>query len=312
MHVIWGYIANAMGIRSMGTILRSKYEFGWDVLEGIIRGKSSIDSPAGFSIRSADEADRFIQGYGYDLENPIEKAEILGNLHEAIGFVRKHFMQPENPDGLKIEIPRKILELTDLRDLILMASMYFPGQNDDTQGQLLKNWSCSLLKVMHTIAHVDKDLRAPHFADIQRQIFDRFYKLVHRDSDGKLFMGEKDDDLQRVDLIAFETKPKKSRASIILKLLHKPENVAEDIFDRVGIRFVTPTPLGALRVTKYLRDKMIVLPPNIKPSRSRNTLVDLDDFKMKATDFLSKVDRGELDEAGLIELLERAAHPPAV
>ena len=32
-------------------------------------------------------------------------------------------------------------------------------------------------------------------------------------------------------------------------------------------------------VVKYLKDKMIVMPPNIKPSRSRNTLVDIDDFR---------------------------------
>src|SRR5208282_349991 len=100
-------------------------------------------------------------------------------------------------------------------------------------------------------------LRSPHFSDIQQQIFDRFYKLIHRDAEGKLFLsdhsGEQSvqEDPLRVRLVAFETKPKKSRDSIILKLLHKPENVAEDIFDRVGIRFTTFTPLEALRVVKY-------------------------------------------------------------
>ena len=290
---------------------RSKYDFSSDVLDVIISGKSSIDSPNGFTLESTTDAEQFIQNYGYNQDNPIEKAEILGNFHEALNFVRKHFLQSENPDGLKLEIPRKVLELTDIRELLLMASLHYPGQTADTQGQLLRNWACSLLKVMHTIAHIDKDLRSPHFSDIQQQIFDRFYKAVHRDGED-LFLGDKNDDPLRVALVAFETKPKKSRDSIILKLLHKPENVAEDIFDRAGIRFVTNTRLDALRVVKFLKDKMIVMPPNIKPSRSRNTLIDLDFFRTQLADVHARASKGELDEAGLVSELEKAAAPPRV
>lgn len=292
--------------------IRAKYDFRWDVLDVIISGKSSIDSPTGFQVQNVGEADRFIQSYGYDLANPIERAEVLGNFHEALNFVRKNFLQPENPQGLKLEIPRKILELTDIRELFLMSSMNYGGQTADTQGKLLRNWACSLLKVMHTIAHIDKDLRTPHFSDIQQQIFDRFYKVIHRDAEGQLYLGERDDDPNRIDLVAFETKPKKSRESTLIKLLHKPENVAEDIFDRVGIRFVTPTPLGALRVVKYLKDNMIVMPPNIKPSRSRNTLVDIDDFRLRLEDALSRSETGTLAETLLAAELEAAAHPPRV
>jgi uncharacterized protein (TIGR04562 family) len=299
------------GNKSPGASLRSRFELRWDTLDVIISGKSSIDTPTGFQIQNISEADRFIQSYGYDWENPIEQAELLGNYHEALNFVRKNFLQPENPDGLKLDIPRKILELTDIRELFMMASASYPGQANDNPGQILRNWACSLLKVMHTIAHIDKDIRATYFSDIQQQIFDRYYKLIHRDHEERLFLGEKEDDPLRVNLVAFVTKPKKSRDSTILKLLHKPENVAEDIFDRVGIRFVTETPLGALRVVKYLKDKMIIMPPNIKPSRSRNTLVDLEDFRYRMDTALARADRGELAESDLISELESAAHPPS-
>jgi uncharacterized protein (TIGR04562 family) len=292
--------------------LRNKYDFRADVLDVIISGKSTIDSPTAFQVLNMEEANLFIQSYGYDLENPIEKAEILGNYHEALNFIRKNFLHPENPDGLRLEIPRKILELTDVRELFLMVSLNYPGQNADTQGHALRNWACSLLKVMHTIAHIDKDVRTPYFADIQTQIFDRFYKLIHRDPEGQLYLGEKDDDPARVNLVAFETKPKKSRDSIILKLLHKPENVAEDIFDRVGIRFITPSLLDALRVVKYLKDKMVIMPPNIKPSRSRNTLIQIDDFRAKLADLLPRADRQEISEKDLLVQLENAVHPPTV
>jgi uncharacterized protein (TIGR04562 family) len=294
------------------SLLRNKYDFRWEVLDVIISGRSSIDSLQGFQIQSMDEADRFIQSYGYDLEDPIERAEVMGNFHEALNFVRKHFLQPENPDGIKLELPRKIVELGDIRELFLMASLTHAGQSNDSQGQTLRNWACSLLKVMHTISHIDKDLRASYFSDIQQQIFDRFYKLIHRTADGQLYLGENESDPLRVDLVAFETKPKKSRDSTILKLLHKPENVAEDIFDRVGIRFVTVTRLGALRVVKYLKDKMVVMPPNIKPSRSRNTLVDIDVFRAQLGDSLARAERGEITEDQLLTELRAACVPPMV
>ena len=292
--------------------LRRKYEIQQDDLDVLIRGRSIIDTKQGLSassIRTLSDVDAFAKSYGYDLDNPIENAEILGNFHEAINFVRKYFLQPENPEGLKLEIPRKILELTDIRELFLMANMTFPGQVEDTQGSALRNWACSLLKVVHTIAHIDKDLRASYFADIQKQIFDRFYKVIHRDGEGQLFLGEKPEDPFRVDLVGFETKPKKKRESILLKLLHKPENVAEELFDRVGIRFITHTALDAIRVVKYLKDALIVVPANAKPSRSRNSLLNLDETRRVLTSLLDKLDSGELDEKGLHAEIEKIPRP---
>jgi uncharacterized protein (TIGR04562 family) len=282
---------------------RDQYDFRPDVLDVIISGKSTIDTPNGFQLTSVEEAKSFVDGYGYDLEKPVESAEGLGNFHEALNFIRKNFLQPENPNGLKIEVPRKILELTDVRDLFLLAGYHYPGQTHDGQGVYLRNWACSLLKVMHTIAHIDRDLRSPHFSDIQQQIFDRFYKVIFRDSEGSLYLGEESS--VRIRLAAFETKPKKSRQSIILKLLHKPENVAEDIFDRVGIRFVTESRLGALQVVKFLKDRMIVIPANIKPSRSRNTLVDISSFKSKLADLLAQADQDKITYDSIEQSLER-------
>lgn len=299
--------------------LRSKYDFRSDVLDIIIGGQSTIDSTTAFQVLNLEEANLFIKSYGYDLENPIEKAEVLGNFHEALNFIRKNFLQSENPDGLKLEIPRKILELTDVRELFLMigSSNTMSPQPTDSPKFNMQNWACSILKVMHTIAHIDKDLRSSYFADIQKQIFDRFYRSVHRDAEGKLFLGDKADDPFRVDLVAFETKPKKSRDSIILKLLHKSENVAEDIFDRVGIRFVTHSPLGALQVIKYLKDKMIVMAPNIKPSRSRNTLVYIEGFRTQLNQLLDDFENIEFnddtDDAAVtqnfIRSIEQITHP---
>jgi uncharacterized protein (TIGR04562 family) len=292
--------------------LRKQNDFRWDVFDIIIGGKSSIDSREGFSVSTPDDADRFLLSYGFDLANPIEAAEALGHFHEAVNFIRRYFLAPENPDGIRIEIPRKILELTNVRDLFLYASYSAPGQQRDSQGMLLKNWSCSVLKVMHTIAHIDQDLRVGYFADIQKQILDRFYRLIQRDEHGALYFGNGPEDEAKIPLVEFQTKPKKSRDSTLVKLLHKPENVAEDIFDRVGIRFVTTKAIDALRIVKYLKDQMVVMPPNIKPSRSRNTLIDLDTFRAELAESLRRLDSGEYTEAQCQAAIEEAARPPVV
>lgn len=286
---------------------RARFEFDWESLDIMIGGRSSIDSNQPFRIQTNDQADLFVRSYGYDLEDPIERAEAFGNFHESVNFIRRYFLRPENPEGLATEVPRKLLEVTDIRELLLMAGRPELRANNDRLGQ----WACSVLKVMHTVAHMDQDLRTPYFSEIQKQIFDRYYKVIHRDAQDHLYLGEREDDPARVDLVAFETKPKKTRDSTLLKLLHKPENVAEEVFDRVGIRFITRDLLGALRVVKYLRDRLIVMPPNLKPSRSRNTLIDLPDFRQNLGNLMAKFDQGEMTEEQLVANLQRAAHLPS-
>ena len=250
----------------------SKLTFDEEVLDVIVSGHSAIDGLMSFSMKTPEEASQFLRCYGFELDNPIERAELFGHFQEAFSFIKNNFLHPANPEGLRLDIPRKLQELTDPAQLLLWASTQSSGQGS------LGQWACAVLKVMHTISHIDRDIRSSHFADVQMQIMDGFYKHVHNE-DGKLYLGKDRNDPEMVELVLFETKPKKSRESILLKLLHKPENVAEDIFDRVGIRFVTKTKLDSLRVIKYLKDRYIIMPANIKPSRSKNSLVNVKKFR---------------------------------
>jgi uncharacterized protein (TIGR04562 family) len=287
---------------------RKRFEFDWEVLDVIIGGKSAIDSGDRLRIRTAEDSSRFMDCYGYDIENPIEKAELFGNFQEALSFIRRYFLQPDNPDGLKLEVPRKLAELTDISQLLILASGGGTGPSAISETAL---WACAIIKIMHTIAHMDKDLRSTYFTDIQKQILDRFYRFIHSDEKNQVYLGKDARDLDRVDLISFDSKPKKARDSVLLKLLHKPENVAEDIFDRVGIRFVTKNKLDCLRVVKFLKERYVIMPANIKPSRSRNTLFDTQSFSAEATKIVAMADRGELSvqelQQKLVEFCENSA-----
>ncbi len=273
--------------------IRKRFDFDWQVMDVVIGGKSAIDSAKGLKLRTPEEIKRFLECYGYDLDNPIEQAELFGNFQEAMSFIRRYFLKPENPEGLDLEIPRKILEITDINQLFLMAGEYNPS--GDVHFGHTAYWACSIIKIMHTIAHMDKDFGANYFADIQKQILDRFYKYIYNDPEEGLFLGKDSKDSEKISLVIFDSKPKKSRDSVILKLLHKPENVAEELFDRIGIRFVTKTKLEAIRVVKFLRDRNVIMPGNIKPSRSRNTLFDADIFLKGADRIMQKAEAGKIN-----------------
>lgn len=273
------------------------YVFDWSIFDVVMGGVSTLDSNFVFSrVTDKDQVTDFLKGYGPDPTDPVNQAELFGNFQEALQFIKRYFLKEGSEDGLDFTIPNSLYMITDVRELFLMAS----GQKDVTREEKL--WAEIVLKVMHTILHVDKDLRSNYFNAIQTQIFDRFYKFLHRDKENNLYLRSGD---KKIPLVDFETKAKKSRDSVIIKLLHKAENVAEELFDRVGVRFVTKTKFDILLVTKFLVEHSIVIPHNIKPSRSVNTIIALDEFRKKYSGLVKMAIRNDLSEERFLSAVNR-------
>ena len=278
----------------------SKYLFDWELFDLVLGGKSPIDSKNYLGARrSREEFEDFLNSYGLNLKDPITNAELFGNFQEALQFIRRYFLKEGNPEGIDMVIPSFIYTITDVLDLFVIAA----GSNENEEEEI-RLWAEIILKVMNTVLHVDKDLRSNYFPVVQTQIFDRFYKFVHRNKKDELFLGTSKDKFQ-VPLVEYETKSKKSRDSTIIKLLHKVENVAEELFDRVGVRFITKTKLDALRVVTFLARNNIVIPHNIKPSRSENTLLNMEMFKAKHHDIVKMALRNNLSEERFISAFQR-------
>ena len=282
---------------------KQRWNIGESVLDVLIGGVSFLDSKEGFkgSFEDHDAAEGFLHAYGYDIEDPIELAELQGNLQEAVRFIKRYFLKPENPEGLAIELPKKLTDLTDVRELLLYSS-------SDTHPEF-RNWACAILRVVHAINHIDRDIRTQHFGEIQTQIFDRFYRYLHRDEEGQLYIGKTSEDPMRVDLVEFQVKPKKARDRTLMKLLHKPESVAEELFDRVGVRFITRTRVDAIRLIHFLEQTNVIVAANIKPSRSRNTLINSALFREILNREIPRVETGEIDESQMVDLLEGSTYP---
>ncbi len=276
----------------------SKYLFDWDLIGVMLDGRSAIDSKFFVGqVNNVDEANNFLKGYGLDPNDLVSKSELFGNFQESLQFIRRYFLKEGNEDGLDLRMPSQIYRITDINELFLMATQEGPENMEE------KLWAEVILKVMHTILHVDKDLRSNYFPEIQKQVFDRFYKYIFREKE-RLYLGIKGQD-NRVPLVDFETKSKKTRDSVIIKLLHKAENVAEELFDTIGIRFITETKFDTLMVVKFLIENTIVIPHNIKPSRSVNTLVDLEELKSRYRNLLKMALRNNLSEDRFIQAMER-------
>lgn len=279
------------------------YRFNWEAFDIIIGGKSSLDAKNYLSnFGDKDHAHSFLRGYGFDVNDPVQAAEIFGNFQEALQFIKRYFLKEGNPEGLDISVPNIFYSITDVSELLMILN----GKSELQTTYEESLWAAIILKVMHTILHTDKDLRYNYFSTIQTQIFDRFYKYVQRDDEGKLFLAD-DSGENRIPIVEFETKAKKTRESIIIKLLHKQENVAEELFDRIGIRIVTRNKVDTLRVIKFLQENYIIMANNIKPSRSQNSLFDMQAFKKGYHNILRELFKSPMSEQDFAKKLEQIA-----
>lgn len=254
--------------------------------------------------RGPEAADEFLTGYGFDVSDPVQKAELFGIFQEAIQFIKRFFLREGSSQGLDVSLPNRFYSIHDVRELLLIATNAKQDEKSSIEEMI---WAGIILKVMHTILHADKDLRYRYFSTIQTQIFDRFYKFIQRDSENNLFLAAGSEDKHPIPLVEFVTKAKKTRESIIIKLLHKKENVAEELFDRIGVRFVTKTKLDSLRVMKFLYQHYIVMVNNIKPSRSHNSLVDMEEFKKGYLELLRSSLKDNMSEERFVEQMEALA-----
>jgi uncharacterized protein (TIGR04562 family) len=220
--------------------------------------------------------------------------------NSAIEIMQKYILERDE------KIPEVISsreKLQDIRRLLIYAS------TKDSASNTVQLWSCAILRVMHCVAHVENDLFFNYTSEIQDQIFRPLQAQVHSTEIGELVLGAKDDSDQ-ISLEKFEMKAFKERHSMVIKTLSKPEAVAIDIFDKMGVRFVTKTVFDAFRVIRYLRVQNIICFANVMPNQSKNTLFPTNLFLETIDRFIEQkkpVEAEEIEEK-LKSLVQSDAH----
>jgi uncharacterized protein (TIGR04562 family) len=270
-----------------------------EITRVILGGGSYIDQD-GLQIPDREAAKDFALNYGYDVGIPHHRAHLVKVFEDALSFVQGVILEDTGMD-----LPGEIVDLQDPLELLIWAS--------ERPRSSRARWSCALLRVMHTLLHVDNNVYLRFLPEIQQQIFDRYERyLVPTPEGGWLLKGQ-----YEVPLLAMKRKESKNRVSMLLKLLHKPENVAETVYDQIGVRLVAEDLLGVLTTLRFLIDHRILMATHVKPSRTRNLMVDLEALERwmarippgLTLDQLSPVERQELSSALTLKRIRSELNP---
>ena len=239
--------------------------FAWETLRSFLDGVSPIDLTR-LAFYDRNHAREFLLHYGYDLDRPVEAEDGWSVFREALDYLERILCPAPIPGDTALSMPPELGRIEEIADLLVLASSEGP----------LQPWACALLRVMHTISHANHAVRSPFYREIQQQILDRYREHLVETPDKQLFLGR---GAAAVPLEGVFFREEKNRDSMILKLLHKPANVAQDVFDRIGVKLVTPTRVEALLAVRYIRMNNLAMFSNIAPGRARNTLIDIEMFR---------------------------------
>ncbi|MCL1893461.1 MAG: TIGR04552 family protein [Holophagaceae bacterium] len=231
-------------------------KFPPEITHVVLGGHAFIDQE-GLDITSRDLAHTFALNYGFDINLPNQRSQVMKTFQDAMTFLQTNILEETN-----LKIPEKIVKLQDPLDLLIWASA--------SPRTKMAEWSCAILRIMHTLLYIDNNIFLRFLPEIQRHVFARYDRYIAQRRDGRWFL----EGNYQVPLLDFRQKEGKNRDSMLLKLLHKPENVTETIYDNIGIRFVAEDLLDVLLVLRFLIDHNVFQATHIKPSRTRNLIVD--------------------------------------
>jgi hypothetical protein len=219
-----------------------------EVLRLILQGGSVIDWRRLY-FRDAGEVDRFLHLHLFDLEDPRDEARVRAILAQAVAYLRAAY-------GYRVAAP--VADPEDLRTLFLIAS----GVAEPSRYRRI---ACVVLKVMHVVHHVEaRELlfRTPlREADLADRVERRVMAVASRMAEAGL------------PVVEFQGN-RKSRDSLVTKLIVKRESVAAQVFDRVRYRVLTRTAADVAPVLLHLSHELF--PFNyVVPGQSENSLLPI-------------------------------------
>lgn len=237
----------------------------WHTLQTIIAGRSLIDTFE-FHIDSPEEADKFFEAYGLDVNEDLETLR-----ETAIEYLEQVLLRDST-----LCIPESVHRLSP-PELLLEASA--------SPKTPISEWSCVLLKVCHAIAHAKwtRDEDAYHGALVK--INERLKPFLVNAQDG-IWVG---DDKCRIPVVEFRIKSEKQFFRLVTKLLLKEGNLSAGIYDHIGMRIVTNDIFSAILLIKFLRSRNIFMYANVIPQESKNSLADFHEIEALFAEFSAPI-----------------------
>ncbi len=271
--------------------------FDWASIRVAIEGHSFVDVPR-LSLSSKVEAKQFLLSYGYDIDDPIVREELWRIYFESLAFLKNALLNSGE------RIPAEFLQRSAQNDtikLLLDAAL----ASESPRGK----WACAILRVMHIISHLDNDIRLENFQYAREQVFARFESFVSLSGRRRWQFGRGAD---AVPLVRFIKKQRKERDSILTKLLSRPTNIVEEIYDSLGFRFVTETRFDCYRLLQQLIKTGAVSPANIQPGRSVNAMISFETLKEVIAQTREELQKGKITNKTVHKRLAKLEEEEAV
>lgn len=213
----------------------------------ILAGGSVIDWQR-LAFETREQVDQFLGLQLLDTEDPDDRARVRYVYNESVSYLEEH---------LHLRFPQELRDPPDVRDVFLWASEF--GRFRRTQ--IL---SCVILKLMHVIHHMEAaDLKFKSSISEER-LFDLAQARILRTARR---MQEKG-----LPVVSFYGS-RKSRSSVITKLLAKKDTLAATIFDKLRFRIVVERPEDLVPVLAWLKNNVFAFNYLI-PGQSHNNLLD--------------------------------------
>jgi uncharacterized protein (TIGR04552 family) len=213
-----------------------------------LTGGSVVDW-TGLSFKSLDEVDRFLSLWLLDVHGEPWARERLTYLYnEAVNYLEEHVGLTFRPEVRKPE---------DVREAFLRAGSRAAFSRSRIQ-------SCAILKLMHVINHLEMQ-------ELKAQSGFREIDLIDLANEKVVLAAGRMRD-EGLPIVAFYGN-RKTRPSVITKLLAKREATAATIFDKLRFRVVTETRGDILHALCWMLRNLIPFPCVI-PGESHQNLLE--------------------------------------
>ena len=230
----------------------------------VVLDHQNILNQRNLNIPHRERSAEFLRHCGFDLTRFEHRKQIEQFFGEALFFIRHVLLTPDERE--RFLVPQNLLQLDDPRRLLVFASQKVPRR------RYLRLWSCALLKVINAISHLEFNGKLKELDAARDLIFGKIKSITKMSSEHGWRATSHN---FQVSLDAVEWKEAKSRHSVLLKLLHKPEAMAEEVFDYLGVRFVVPQTKDIAKLIRVLLETDIIVPHQVLSLRSRNSLLNL-------------------------------------
>ncbi len=225
----------------------------------LLSGESVIDWPR-LEFSGPPEFERFLQLQEFNRNDESHRIHMELLIREALGYLS---------EILRYRIPEPVKNARDVAELFAFAS----------QRQGLKRnrvYACMALKVMHILHHLLARELLFNAPLSEAQLAAMLNRKVFAAIDAMRAAG--------IAVVEYSA-GRKTRHSLVTKLLAKRETIASQIFDKTRFRIVVRQPADLLLAIRFMTENLF--PFNyVIPGQSENALIDLE--QVAAHDSVSK------------------------